>query len=233
MNFSQLHEQLRLEMLRRIERGVSSTTTLARKTNFQPAHISNFLRSKRMLSLKALDLILEREHLTVADLLLQRGLQTPAASPHYDTVPLVSQAAAIHELAIHSASIVDLVRVQGGLLKSTVKRCTAGRRNWERFVAVRLQQGQAESMQPILRNKAIVLIDRHYNSLLDPSKERRSIFAVRDGNLLRFRHIEQDSGTVLLRPHDLKASVEVLQPPPGQTYRDLIIGRVFLVISEP
>ena len=68
MNFSQLHERVRLEMLRRIQRGDLTSAMLARQTQFVPAHISNFLNRKRMLSLAALDKVLLVQHLTVEDL---------------------------------------------------------------------------------------------------------------------------------------------------------------------
>jgi len=43
MNFTQMHERLRLELLRRIQRGTLSVSLLARQTGFGQAHISNFL----------------------------------------------------------------------------------------------------------------------------------------------------------------------------------------------
>jgi hypothetical protein len=234
MNFSQLHEQLRVEMLRRIERGSLSTSLLARKTNFQPAHISNFLHRKRRLSLSALDLILKSERLSVADLLPDRGPSQPGTNLPYDVVPLVSQTAAIHEVNIAPASVLDLVRLQSGLLNSIVKRPSPSRKIWERFVAVRITEPQTESMLPVLRPKAILLIDRQYNSSIEYSKEKKSVYAVRDGNLLRFRYIELASGNLVLRPYILAHPVELLEPPPGKTYRDLLVGRVFLIIaSEP
>jgi hypothetical protein len=233
MNFSQLHERLRVEMLRRIERGSLSTSLLARKTNFQPAHISNFLHRRRKLSLKALDLILDCENLSVADLMPAREQAPLAAFAQYDVVPMVSQTAAIHETSISPASVLDIVRIQSGLLDSLAQKCTSSRRGWQRFVAVRISAPQAESMRPILRPKAILLIDRHYNSLIEYSKERKSVYAVRDGNLLRFRYIEFDGGRLVLRPHNLAYPVELLQPLAGKTYRELLIGRVFLLIGDP
>ena len=69
MNFTQMHERLRLELLRRIQRGTLSVSLLARQTGFGQAHLSNFLHSRRQLSLEAMDRILAAQHLTVADLL--------------------------------------------------------------------------------------------------------------------------------------------------------------------
>jgi hypothetical protein len=69
MNFTQMHERLRLELLRRIQRGTVSVSLLGRQTGFGQAHLSNFLHRRRQLSLEAMDRILTAQHLTVADLL--------------------------------------------------------------------------------------------------------------------------------------------------------------------
>ena len=69
MNFTQMHERLRLELLRRIQRGTVSVSLLGRQSGFGQAHLSNFLHGRRQLSLDAMDRILAAQHLTVADLL--------------------------------------------------------------------------------------------------------------------------------------------------------------------
>ena len=58
MNFADLHELLRLELLRRINAGTLTGTRLAQQTGFQQAHISNFLNRKRALSMEGLDRVL-------------------------------------------------------------------------------------------------------------------------------------------------------------------------------
>src|SRR3954470_10436031 len=69
MNFSQMHERLRLELLRRINRGTLSVSLLARQTGFGQAHLSNFLHNRRQLSLEALDRVMSAQHLGADDLL--------------------------------------------------------------------------------------------------------------------------------------------------------------------
>jgi len=69
MNFTQMHERLRLELLRRIQRGTVSVSLLARQTGFGQSHLSNFLHSRRQLSLDALDRILAAQHMAAGDLL--------------------------------------------------------------------------------------------------------------------------------------------------------------------
>ena len=68
MNFSQLHERVRIEVLRRIENGSLNATLLAHQVDCSPAHISNFLRRRRRLSIDALDKVLLAQSLTIAEL---------------------------------------------------------------------------------------------------------------------------------------------------------------------
>jgi hypothetical protein len=86
MKFEMLHENLRLEILRRIDRGVLSGSTLARATGFQQAHISNFLNRKRSLSLEGLDRVLTAQNLSVLDLLPADSIQ--ALPPRGQSVSL-------------------------------------------------------------------------------------------------------------------------------------------------
>ena len=76
MNFTQMHERLRLELLRRIQRGTLSISLLARQTGFGQSHISNFLRCKRQLSLEALDRVLASQHIKAWDLLPVKPFET-------------------------------------------------------------------------------------------------------------------------------------------------------------
>jgi len=69
MNFHDLHELLRQELLRRIEDGPLTGTALARQAGYKQGHISNFLRRKRSLSLEGLDRVMAAQNLTVDQLL--------------------------------------------------------------------------------------------------------------------------------------------------------------------
>src|ERR1700721_3142035 len=77
MNFQDLHELLRVELLRRIERGTLTGSRLAQQAGFQQAHISNFLNRKRALSLEGLDRVLAAQNLTI-DQILPLDIQAAA-----------------------------------------------------------------------------------------------------------------------------------------------------------
>src|SRR5258705_6914007 len=99
MNFQDLHELLRVELLRRIERGVLTGSRLAQRAGFQQAHISNFLNRKRALSLEGLDKVMEAQSLTIEQVLpVELTASTePAAEDTVEQVPIVSPSAAIDD----------------------------------------------------------------------------------------------------------------------------------------
>ena len=68
-NGSSLHEGLRLEISRRIDRGLLTGTLLTRQTGLQSSHISKLLHRKRKLSLAALDRVLASQRLSIEDLM--------------------------------------------------------------------------------------------------------------------------------------------------------------------
>src|SRR6202021_1624100 len=95
MNFQDLHELLRLELLRRIDRGVLTGSRLAQQAGFQQAHISNFLNKKRALSLEGLDRVLASqklsiEHILPLDLNANSTPTPPETSDPIEVVPVVS-----------------------------------------------------------------------------------------------------------------------------------------------
>jgi hypothetical protein len=88
----------------------------------------------------------------------------------------------------------------------------------------------------------MLLIDRHYNSLRAYRKEERNMYAVRKGDACTVKYVElrpEVSGPagatremLVLRPHNQEYPVEVLSIEEGQTYADLVVGRVAHVAVE-
>jgi hypothetical protein len=232
MNFSQLHERVRIEVLRRIENGSLNATLLAYQVDCSPAHISNFLNSKRRLSLDVLDKVLRSQFLTVDDLYPERryplaGPGRPVTPQHFDSVPLVEPAVAVAQARIRSDSIHEIVKVRSGLLGSLRDRCSAERRQWDRFVAVKVSEEEAAIMSPVLPANAIVLIDRHYTSSFDYSSVRPTVYAVHIGQRLHFRYVTLLARHLVLRGHNPANVLEALALGHGQTSADVLVGRVF------
>jgi hypothetical protein len=233
MNFTQMHERLRLELLRRIQRGTLSVSLLARQTGFGQAHLSNFLHSRRQLSLEALDSILASQRLTMTDL-LPADQQAAAREPanEFSQVPIVSHATALFEPFIRPSATHSMLELPGGVLEAVRARVTTSRRAWQRFVAVRIQAADAHPMQPLVLPDAIVVLDRHYNSLQPYRPGAPSLYAVRHGAHLTLRYVEFVLNRLVLRPIDIASQVELIEIEPGESPADLIAGRVALILNE-
>jgi transcriptional regulator with XRE-family HTH domain len=228
MNFTQMHERLRLELLRRIRRGTLSVSLLARQTGFGQSHISNFLRSRRQLSLEGLDRVLVAQHITALDLL-------PAdyhRSDETDAVPLVSHAGALFEPRIRRSAERGTIHIPSAVVIAARTRVSPSRQKWDRFVAISISTEDAQPMEPVVQPEAIVVVDRHYISLVDCRPDRNNIYAVRNGSRLLLRYADFLANRLVLRPHNLAFPVDLLEIPPGETPADMIAGRVALILNE-
>ncbi|HEX4065142.1 MAG TPA: hypothetical protein VHZ09_03890 [Acidobacteriaceae bacterium] len=236
MKFLELHERLRLETWRRIDQGVLSSSLLARQTGLAQAHISNFLHRRRRLSLDGLDRVLQAQALSVEDLSAQ-GRSLPFSSEQTvparrDTVPVVSSATAMTAAVLSPRAILDTVQLPAVWLAGLPARRAISRRSWERFVAVRITAAQAFAMDPVLRVGAVVVLDRHYNSLAALMPPRPNLYGVRLGTQLVFRHVVFESSRLILRPRAVESPLDVIELAPQESPSDLIVGRVCLCIAE-
>jgi transcriptional regulator with XRE-family HTH domain len=234
MNFTQLHERLRLELLRRIQRGTASVSLLARQTGFGQGHLSNFLRGRRQISLDAMDRILAAQHLTVADLLpVLAGVRSLREDEESDAVPVVSHATALFEPFIRPSVVHFMLELPAGAVSSFHARVSVQRKAWQRFVAIHLRPEDAAPMEPLLLPEAIALIDRHYISLAAYRPDRPNLYAVRRGAHLILRYVDFTANRLVLRPHNLAFPVELIEIDPGESPGDLIAGRIALVVNMP
>ena len=234
MNFTQMHERLRLELLRRIQRGTVSVSLLARQTGFGQSHLSNFLHNRRQLSLEALDRILAAQHMAASDL-LPATYQHEALPPDGErgTVPIVSHAAALFEPFIRPSAAQSMLHLPAGLLQSLRVRVSSQRRTWERFVAVRVPASDGAAMDPLVLPDALALIDRHYNSLIPYRSNRPNLYAVRRGSHLTLRYVDFVANRLVLRPHSISYPVDLIEVDSGEPPSELIVGRIALLLNEP
>jgi hypothetical protein len=235
MNFQDLHELLRLELLRRIERGTLTGTRLAQQTGFQQAHISNFLNRKRALSLEGLDRVLAAQELTI-DQLLPVDLVAAAAAPvspePIEIVPVVSSSAAMDEPRMPAAAIIETLHISASRLADNRARPSPKSLHLQRFVAIRADVQQAAGMDPLLAPGTVAVIDRHYNSLAPYRALEPTLYAVRSGNALLLRFADFDHNCLILRPVSSSCAVQLLPLAPHETPADYLVGRVCLLFSE-
>jgi hypothetical protein len=234
MNFDQMHERLRQELIRRIQRGTLSVSLLSHQTGLTQAHVSNFLNSKRRLSGGAVDLVLRAQHIEFEDLFASARRSGAPLTPNDETisVPIVSPSSALSEPIIHPSAVVAMMPLPPDTLRTMRSRAPSNRLAWQRFVAVRVSAAEARPMDPLILPEALVVIDRHYTSLLPYRTIRPAIYAVRNGAHLALRHVEFLAGSLILRSHNRFFPLETLENEPGRTTHNLIAGRVALVLNE-
>ncbi len=247
MNFSDLHELLRLELLRRIETGALTGSKLAQKTGFRQAHISNFLNRRRALSLEGLNRVLDSLGLSIEDLLpLQLAaadgtltqhhlarLATPSPEP-VEIVPVIAPSAAMNHPRIALDPPVETLHIAASRLGAGLARPSPDRLHWHRFVALRVDTPQAAAMRPLLARGSLVVLDRHYTSLAPIRPSEPNLYAVRSGNALLLRFVDLDDTSLILRPLSLEHPVLLvpLTPPTDRHLPEHLIGRVCLQLSE-
>ncbi|MGC8550775.1 MAG: hypothetical protein ACP5M4_13865 [Acidobacteriaceae bacterium] len=234
MTFSQLHERLRLEMWRRIQRGVVTGKLLAAQTGLRPSHISNFLHKKRKLSLVALDRLLDAQQIDIQELagpMLDEGESPDGILTETVRIPLIAQPAVVALPVIPRRSVQAYMMLPGVDFDRLPPHHSSLRRSWERFIGIRITADQASGMEPLLRELAIVVVDRHYNTLLEVNPPRPNLYVVRLGNRLLLRYVTSDSKRLLLRPYHLDFPVEILEAGSIDSLNDFLIGRVCLHIS--
>jgi len=237
MNFQDLHELLRLELLRRIERGALTGSRLANQAGFQQGHVSNFLNRKRSLSLEGLDRVLASQNLTVEQILPLDVTATAAcahvpSSDHTEVIPVVSSSAAMDAARIPPSAIIETIHVTASRLHENRSRPSPRHTHWQRFIAIRADAQQAAAMEPLVSAGAITVLDRHYNSLAPYRAHQPTLYAVRNGAALSLRFVDFDEGHLILRPYSRDFPVQLIPLATHESPADYIIGRVCLVFSE-
>jgi len=237
MNFQDLHELLRQELVRRIERGAVTGSRLAQRAGFQQAHVSNFLNRKRALSLEGLDKVMEAQNLSIEQILpldLTAGAAQPAAREEdpIEDVPIVSPSAAIDDARIPGSEVIETVPLVRSRLMENRAKPAPRRTQWERFVAVRVDAQQAAAMAPVLAAGALAVLDRHWNSLAPYRANQPSLYAVRSGSMLLLRYVDFDERHLILRPFLREFPVQLIGLKDDESPADYIVGRVCMVVAE-
>ncbi|MDW5265717.1 MULTISPECIES: hypothetical protein [Acidobacteriaceae] len=234
MNFQDLHELLRTELLRRIERGPLTGSRLAQQAGFQQGHISNFLNRKRALSLEGLDRVLASQNLTIDQILPLEiaAAAAPQTQEPIEIVPVVSCSVAMDEARVAESAIIETVQVSASRLHDNRARPSTKYAHWQRFLAIRADAQQSAAMQPLLAPGSIAVLDRHYNSLAPYRAQQPTLYAVRCGAALLLRYVEFDEGHLILRPYSREFSVQLIPLASHESPADYLVGRVCLVFSE-
>lgn len=235
MNFGDLHENLRREILRRIDRGVLSGAALSRATGFEPGHISHFLKRKRILSLDGLDRVLTAQKLSILDLIPADTFSAAAIKQKSSltrSVPLVSQTAVATVARIRPADVLETVEIPDTVLHHARERAASGKDLWHRWASVRVDAAQSAEMSPLLNENDVAVIDRHYNSLAVYRPHQRTVYAVYAAGRLHLCFAELETNRLVLRPHSFQMPVRLVDISEKNPLADAIVGRIVYVLSE-
>jgi len=237
MKFRGLQDNLRRTLWERIEEGNLTGLQLARDTGFRQAHISNFLNKKRGLSIEGMDRVLKVQRLSVLDLLdsaaaNKRACISPSRGDDFQNVRLVSGAVAATQPAIAGMKGREVLRFKKSFLRKLRPEMEGNRSSWERFVLLQLDSSEGASLYPRLVPGAVVLVDRHYNSLRPYRKTESNLYAVLKNGSCTVRYVELSGRHLVLRPHNPACHVEVLPIGPGKRASDYLVGRICFIGTE-
>lgn len=208
---------------------------LAAQTGLRSSHISNFLHQKRNLSLRSIDRMMAAQMIDVQQLIDDENSETGGAAMRANAgecIPIVSPTEAIYHPTIALTEQQRSVTLPAGELDRFPARPAALRRSWQRFVALRISAQQAAPMAPLLSELSLVILDRHYSSLLPVHPPASNLYGIRVGHTLLFRYASFEGSRLLLRPRVLTAPVEAIELSPYESASDLLIGRVCLCLTE-
>jgi hypothetical protein len=237
MKFRMLQDNLRNILWERIDAGNLTGLHLAQQAGFKQAHISNFLNRKRGLSLDGMDKVLIVQHLSVLDLIdpsevNKRASIFPPSEDEFDNVAVADPHTAAFESRIMSMHVKETLKFKRTFLKRLKREVEGGQSDWERFVIIKADAQEGMSMYPRTMTGAILLLDRHYNSLTPYRKGESNMYAVRKAGTCTIRYVDTDDDHVILRPHNLAYPSEVITLEDGQKPSDYIVGRVCYVGIE-
>jgi hypothetical protein len=97
---------------------------------------------------------------------------------------------------------------------------------------VRADASSVRAMSPRLAPGAVVLLDRHYNSLRPYRRGMRNLYAVRFGEQCTIRHLAVAQHRVILRPLNEDWPVELVEIGFGKSFAEYIVGRVCHIAME-
>ena len=229
MTLLKLQNQLRAHIRRRIQRGELTGVGLARAAGFPQGHLSNFLNSRRGLSLESMDRLLKTLRIGVLDLLsareLQRRLPTGERQQLFEPVFVVAaKNATLARFAPHQ--ILETHSFATRFLHKLKPSDSEGRRDWLRFVLIRLDQKSARAMFPFESDSATLLVDRHYSSLEPYHRSQPNLYAVMVGRRCMAGYLSLIDRYLVVRPHAPQFAMETIRMERGRRYSEYIVGRV-------
>jgi transcriptional regulator with XRE-family HTH domain len=233
MLISDLHDRLRALVRERIDGGLTGTE-LANLAGFQQAHVSNFLNRRRGLSIEAMDRIMEVLKVEVRDLMPEVRRRTQAAAvdeAEFASIPVVGYGMLLQK-DFDSGEIIEYLHFKKSFLRRIRPEVAKQRRSWQRFALIKADKDSGGAMRPRLLPGAMLLIDRHYNSLRSYRRIEPNLYVVKNGNAFLVRYAEVQGNQLTLRPENQKYALGYVRLGEGETFVDCVVGRVAHVSIE-
>jgi hypothetical protein len=228
MTLQDLQDNLRALIRARIDRGEWTGSSLSGEAGFQQAHLSNFLNSRRGLSVESMDRLLQTLGIGVLDLVdagdIERRAVLPGPAASFENVALVSPQNS--GLARFTADqILQTHSFRKSFLGKLRPNDADGRADWLRFVAIKLDARTAGGGWPLEMSAVTLLVDRHYSSLQPYRRSRPNLYAVRLQQRCFLGQVSL-AGDQLVLPHNPRYAVELVRIEHGRNYSEYIVGRV-------
>src|SRR5271167_4709701 len=236
MRLLDLQDKLRSHIRARIGRRELTGSSLSRQAGFQQGHLSNFLNSRRGLSLESMDRLLETLQIEVLDLVdvgeIQRRAPLPSPGSAFESIAVVSPEHATRLPRFTPEQVGGTVSFRKTFLRRLRPNDVCNRSDWLRFVIIKLDPKTVRAMFPRGAAGATLLIDRHYTSL-DPYRQHQpNLYAVGLQARCAIASVSLAGDHLVLRPRNAQLSVELARINRAKSYCDYVVGRVCHVAFE-
>lgn len=227
MTIQELQDELRSQVRARIGRGELTGSGLAQDAGFPQGHLSNFLNSRRGLSVQSMDRLLEALGIGVLDLMAdevrRRGRRSRNNHERVERVALVSgEHAALARFT--PGQVLGTRGFEASFLRRLKARVAVDRRDWLRFVLVKVDANGLPG--PLRHAGATLLIDRHYSSLEPYRRRLPNLYAVKHEGRCVAAYVSLCENCLVLRRDDPQREVEMIRIQHRESYFDYVVGRV-------
>jgi len=235
MRLRDLQDRLRTHIRGRIGRGELTGSGLSQQAGFQQGHLSNFLNARRGLSLELMDRLLKALEIEILDLaeageIEQRVLRPATAG--WQSVAIVSAEDAARLPRFTPAQVTGTLSFRKTFLRRLRANDVCHRGDWLRFVALEMEPRAARGLFSRSAGVAMLLIDRHYTSLVPYRQQQPNLYAVRFQARCAVGYVTQAGEHLVLRSRDPQVPVELARIDRSRGYSDQVVGRVCHVAVE-
>jgi hypothetical protein len=233
MTLQDVQDQLRVHIRARIGRGELTGRALAAEASLPQGHLSNFLNSRRGLSLESMDRLMSALHLGVIDLMTPEELRAHIPPGRLSGVEPVAMVSAEHAALarFRDDQILERRNFNKSFLRKLKPDAAVDRSDWLRFVLIKLDRGSTSGFFP-RSTAATLLVDRYYNSLQPYRRLHPNLYALNLAERCVAAYLSVCDNCLMLHPREPRQPIEVVRIEPGRSYWDYIVGRVCYVGME-